>query len=86
MSENVPHGLETMKIRSTTELGVAIRKRRKSLRLTQVQAAGLCGVGDRFLRELERGKATAELAKVLQVLRGLGLGLDLISNEERYGR
>lgn len=54
-------------------LGSQVRKRRKSLGLTQRDAAGLCGVGERFLSELERGKATAELGKALQVLQRLGL-------------
>ena len=32
--------------------------------LTQAQAAGLAGVGNRFLSELERGKSTVELGRV----------------------
>ena len=45
--------------------------------LSQLNAAGLCGVGERFLSELERGKPTVELGKVLQVLNRLGLHLVL---------
>jgi transcriptional regulator with XRE-family HTH domain len=45
--------------------------------LSQLDAAGLCGVGERFLSELERGKTTAELGKVLQVLNRLGLRIRL---------
>ncbi len=41
--------------------------------LTQLDTAGLCGVGERFLSELERGKPTASLGKTLQVLNRLGL-------------
>lgn len=67
----IPYG----NIDSPSALGLVIRERRKADRLTQAQAAGLCGVGTRFLSELERGKATAELGKVLQVLRGLGIRL-----------
>ena len=66
-----------MKITDATLLGKAIRRRRKSMGLTQLDAAGLCGVGERFLSELERGKPTAELGKVLQVLDRLGLRLEL---------
>ena len=62
-------------------LGKRIRNRRKSLGLTQSQAAGLCGVGERFLREIERGKDTAEIGKVLHVLRGLGLRLQLVGED-----
>ena len=58
-------------------LGVHIRSRRKSLGLTQAQAAGLCGVGERFLREVEHGKTTAEIGKVLLVAQALGLRIRL---------
>ncbi len=64
-------------ITDSKSLGLAIRQQRKSMGLTQLDAAGLCGVGERFLSELERGKKSAELGKVLQVLRRLGLGLIL---------
>lgn len=66
-----------MRIKDPESMGVALRAHRKSMGLTQLDAAGLCGVGERFLSELERGKATAELGKVLLVLNRLGLRLDL---------
>ncbi len=62
-----------MEIMDTTALGKAIRRQRKSMGLTQLDAAGLCGVGERFLSELERGKQSASLGKALQVIRRLGL-------------
>jgi len=62
-----------MEITDTTALGKAIRRQRKSMGLTQLDAAGLCGVGERFLSELERGKQSASLGKALQVIRRLGL-------------
>lgn len=66
-----------MLINDSKQLGKAIRDQRKSVGLTQLDAAGLCGVGERFLSELERGKPTAELGKVLQVITRLGLRLVL---------
>ncbi len=66
-----------MTIRDTEALGSAIRQQRKSMGLTQLDAAGLCGVGERFLSELERGKPTVELGKVLQVLNRLGVRIVL---------
>ncbi|MFC3635974.1 helix-turn-helix domain-containing protein [Camelimonas fluminis] len=39
-------------------LGPLVRTERKAQRLTQEQLAGLTGVGGRFVRELEAGKAT----------------------------
>jgi HTH-type transcriptional regulator/antitoxin HipB len=68
-----------MIIKDTKNLGEAIRHQRKSIGLSQVNAAGLCGVGERFLSELERGKPTVELGKVLQVLNRLGLRVVLDS-------
>jgi y4mF family transcriptional regulator len=62
---------------SAAAIGRAVRLHRKASGLTQAQAAGLCGVGARFLSELERGKETAEIGKVLRVLRGLGLVLSI---------
>ena len=66
-----------MILQDTKSLGKAIRDHRKSMGLSQLNAAGLCGVGERFLSELERGKTTAELGKVLQVLNRLGLRIRL---------
>ena len=66
-----------MIIKDSESLGSAIRVQRKSIGLTQLDAAGLCGVGERFLSELERGKPTVELGKVLQVLNRLGLRIIL---------
>ena len=73
MSENYPYG----KISNPAQLGRWVRHKRKELVVDQVRAAGLAGVGVRFLSELERGKPTAELGKVLQVIERLGLELHL---------
>jgi len=66
---SVPYG----KVGSATELGALVRKRRLEQRVRQTDAAALIGVGPRFLSELERGKETVQLGKVLQVLDRLGL-------------
>lgn len=60
---------------TTTSLGDAIRARRTELRLRQAELAELAGVSERFVRELEHGKATARLDKVEAVLDVLGLTL-----------
>ncbi len=64
-----------MEVTDAIALGRAIRRHRKLLVLTQRDAAGLCGVGERFLSELERGKESASLGKVVQVIKRLGLRL-----------
>ena len=58
-------------------LGCTIRDARKKQHLTQEQLAALCGVGTRFLRELEHGKETCHMGKVLQVTQALGLEISV---------
>ncbi|MCH7532059.1 MAG: helix-turn-helix transcriptional regulator [Gemmatimonadetes bacterium] len=64
-------------IRNTADLGRLLRAYRKSRGLSQVDAAALAGVGERFLSELERGKPTAEIGLVFRVLDRFGLTLVL---------
>ncbi len=64
------------------ELGAALRAQRKAQGLTLEQLSGLSGLGMRFLSELERGKATAELGKTLEVARLLGLDCYLVPRSQ----
>jgi len=68
-----------MKIISSTELGQAIRKRRRELGYTQTEVADFSGCGLTFISSLERGKKTVELEKTLQVVNTLGIDLLLES-------
>lgn len=60
-------------MRSTADLGDLIRERRRLLALTQLDIAGLGNTGNRFIVELEQGKPTVQMQKVLDVLDLLGL-------------
>ncbi|MBD5228091.1 MAG: helix-turn-helix transcriptional regulator [Bacteroidales bacterium] len=51
-----------------TELSRYVKEKRKEFGLTQVDLSQKSGVGLRFVRELEQGKATLRLDKVNQVL------------------
>ncbi len=62
-------------------LNEQIKQLRKKSGLTQVEFSKRSGVGLRFLRELEQGKATVRLDKVSKVLEFLGYHLDLKKNE-----
>jgi len=62
---------------SATELGAAVAKRRKELRLGQHELAELAQVSARFLGALEHGKSTARLDKIQAVLDVLGLEIDV---------
>ena len=65
-----------MEIRSIRELGAAVRTARRQLKLTQEEAAPLCGVSMPFLNQLEGGKRQhLSFSKVLGVCQGLGLKL-----------
>ncbi len=59
------------------EIGAVVRTARLAQGLRQDQLAAAAGVGLRFLVELERGKPTVRLAKVLAVLHALGCQLQV---------
>jgi y4mF family transcriptional regulator len=50
------------------DIATFVKQRRKAVRLTQPELAEKAGVGLRFVRELEQGKATLRLDKVNHVL------------------
>ena len=64
-------------LKSIKDLGAAIRSARKAVHLRQAETALLCGVGVRFLSDLENGKDTVRLGTALKVLSGLGLALSI---------
>lgn len=61
-----------------------IKKLRKNNGLTQIEFAKRADVGLRFLRELENGKMTVRLDKLMQVLDFLGYHLELKRNEHQH--
>lgn len=64
------------------EIGQLVRQRRKEAGLTLKDAAGIAGVGVRFLSELERGKSTLQLGLVIEVLQLFGLELHVKTRGE----
>ena len=60
-------------VRSSVELGAVVREQRKRLALKQLDIAGLGNTGNRFIVDLENGKPTVQLQKVLDVMDLLGL-------------
>ena len=64
---------------SPKEIGQFVRGIRRAQGLRQDQLAAAAGVGVRFLVEVERGKPTAQLGKVLAVLDVLGCTLRIES-------
>lgn len=64
-------------IHSVRDLGATLRVARKALRLTQADLALAAGVGLRFVVDLEAGKPTVQLERVLRVIDALGGTLQL---------
>ena len=76
----VPKGtIHITMISDSAALGQLIRAERKRQQLTQEQLAGVAGVGIRFVRELESGKASCRVGLALTVLQTLGLIVSITS-------
>jgi len=73
-------------ISTAEDLARCIRTRRKEQHATQTEFASLCGVGVRFISDLENGKPTAQLGKTLKVLNCLGLELSVRPRGWKSGR
>lgn len=65
---------------SIAEIGAFVRELRRDQALRQDELAAAASVGLRFLVELEAGKPTLQIAKVLQVLDALGCELSLLDS------
>ena len=63
--------------------GEKIKLLRKNAKLTQFEFSKRVGVGLRFIRDLEQGKASMRLDKVNQVLEFLGHHLEIVPDNER---
>ena len=70
------------KISTAQELGLLVRATRKSQKLRMDDAAGSARVGHVFVREVERGKETVQLGRVLRLLAELGIELRADVGEE----
>lgn len=58
-------------------IGTKIRQERKAQSMTQTELANLSGVSLNFLSQLEQGKPSVQMDKVLMVLDTLGLNIEL---------
>lgn len=59
------------------QIGVLAREARRSMGVTQKDLALTSGTGLRFIIDLEKGKPTCQLGKVLTVLQTLGIRIEL---------
>ena len=65
---------------NASQLAEIVRRERKRQKVSQVRLSQLADVGIRFVRDLEDGKETVQLDKVLAVLETLGIAVDLSSS------
>lgn len=69
-------------INTPAELGLLMRATRKQQKVRMDDLAGSAGVGPVFVRDVERGKETVQLGRVLQVLHELGIELKVDVSED----
>lgn len=71
------------KFAKAKDLGSLVRSKRKKKDLSQQQLAEICGVGRRFISELEAGKKESyDLGLTLRVLQRLGFEVRIFDKEE----
>ena len=73
-----------IKIRSSADVGKAVKRFRSEQNLKQLDLAGLANTGNRFIIELEQGKPTIQLQKALAILDLLGLELVIRKRGARH--
>ena len=73
-----------MQIRTPLDLGLAIRDRRRKLKLSQTELARKAGVGRQWVVAIERGKSRAEFGLVLRTLAALDLPLTIGPGDRRF--
>ncbi|MCR5595654.1 MAG: helix-turn-helix domain-containing protein [Lachnospiraceae bacterium] len=67
-----------MKINNMTDFGIAVRNRRKKLGYTQKYISEFTGLSVSFISDLENGKSTVEIGKAFELVKVLGLNIELI--------
>lgn len=72
-------------IDNTADLGLAIRRARVAQGFTRDELALVTGLSPKFITQVEGGKPTAQIGKVLQLLQELGIGLSVHLPENQPG-
>lgn len=68
------------------QVGEEVKAVRKGLGVTQKELALTSGTGSRFIIELEKGKPTCQLGKVLTVLNTLGIAIKMTPPSNGIGK
>ncbi|MCR5546763.1 MAG: helix-turn-helix domain-containing protein [Lachnospiraceae bacterium] len=67
-----------MKINNTSDFGLVVKKRRKELGYTQKYISEFTGLSISFISDLENGKSTIEMGKAFELVKLLGLNIELV--------
>ena len=70
-----------MVITTPAEFGAAIKQRRRTLHYTQAFLSDFSGLSVSFISDVENGKETAEIGKILKLANLLGLDFVLKERE-----
>ena len=70
------------KLRTAADIGELVHAARRKQGISQEQLAGVAGTGVRLISDLENGKSTVQIEKVIKVIEALGLGLYALSRWE----
>ncbi len=60
------------------DIAMLVKEVRKSQGLKQTELALVAGVGERFVVELEAGKETLQVGKLLSVVQALGIKIEMV--------
>jgi y4mF family transcriptional regulator len=71
------------KVRLAADVGNIVRAQRQEMGLRQLDVAGLGNTGNRLIVDIEKGKPTVQLQKVLDLLDLLGLELTVTQKTSR---
>lgn len=73
-----PYGNINIMPYTSKDIGNLVKKARKSMGITQKELALTAGTGIRFIIDLEKGKPTSQLGKVLRILDTLGIKISTV--------
>ena len=74
--------MKAKKLGTPAEIGALIRVKREEQGLSQTELAGVPMTGQRFISDLENGKRTVQIGKLLDVVNALGPGVHIFSRWE----
>ena len=76
-SDSTPGNGGPFRIYTPDSIGQAVRHYRRQAGLTQAQLAEMTGLHRTYLSDLERGKETEQVKRILRVFRQLGVRMTL---------